>query len=86
MSSNSLLVVVLVAVGTLGLLIWLVAAAMRASNRGSSDSSTHPTELGGSTNHSHESSDSGGSDSGGGDSGGGGGDGGGGGGDGGGGD
>ncbi len=65
------LVVILVAGGALGILVWLIASAMSASHTGSSDSSTHPTDLGNGTNHSHDSSDSGGSDGGGGDGGGG---------------
>lgn len=66
------LIVVFVAVGALGILVWLVVATMRDNNTGSSDSSTHPTELGDGTNHSQDSSDSGGSDGGGGGDGGGG--------------
>ena len=45
------LIVIFVAVGALGILVWLIVAAMRASNRrNSGDSSTS----GGDSGHSHD--------------------------------
>ena len=50
------LVVIFVAVGALGILVWLIVAAMRASNRRKSgNSSTSGGDSGGGIGHSHDS-------------------------------
>ena len=54
------LIVIFVAVGALGILVWLLVSTMRDSHTGSPDSSTNPTDLGDGTSHSHDSGDSGG--------------------------
>ena len=69
------LIIILVAVGGLGVVVWLLVSVIRAS-RGSrsNDSSSSGSDSGAWLSHSHDSSDCGGSDSGGDSGGGGGGD------------